>query len=547
MREDNGVRPPCSNTRVASIDYSVMQENNDDVLIDKWVVVSKPPLLGSPNEQIFFSFACATEYYNEPALCLHAKILYEYDSDGWSEQDSFGLPESLRELRLHFKKNRSSEKAMQDFTCRMIARLLPSWSPDDCIYSLLPGDQIFYDFSFGGTTLTHHGIYIGKFFLSSTGDLKVDKMLPHRVVEVSRRSRGETLQSYLASTTSAHIKVIAFDEFVGNAGPNGQVSIRLYNNRLKSHIQTVSTALEQEGNSFIFTGIRSNCESFCFWCIMDYSRTFQGDKMQETWHSYSLQSHRFYASANLGCVAFRAYNATSKVGNPLFGGAKIMSGLKIAGGGTKVIQGVANITSGVGGLAGAVLAEQILGDGTVGRNTTIQVGSFAGSMAAASAVPAMVASAGGVTGLSAAGISSGLVYIGGSMIGGVAVLAGAGALAAVGGAAAAVAVTRLAYGEEQADDAMCNEFFVDAPLTTSCQTLPSVIALQECFVSAPLRTSSPTLPSAIVMQEFSVDAPLATSCPMLPTYLQVIAFFREGDAALSSPTVTSSTETQNSP
>ena len=254
---------------------------------------------------------------------------------------------------------------------------------------------------------THHGIYIGN----------------NCVIHYAGLSDG---------IKSAPVEKTSVDNFCQGAG----YSIRTYSDAKHIGSDVVKRAKSRLGED-TYSVFNNNCEHFCIWCITGKHDSKQVDKVT------------VLASTAATTATARASLALTSTAGIVAGtsGSGLMAGLASIGGtvGGGAVAGVALL-----GAAPALAMSSILNNTVLADNPSLEqderdarasgrVATYGG--AAAGTVGSIVAiSSAGTAGLSAAGITSGLAAIGGTVGGGMA----AGTAIAV--AAPAAAAAAVGYG-----------------------------------------------------------------------------------------------------
>lgn len=222
------------------------------------------------------------------------------------------------------------------------------------------------------------------------------------------------------SKAGALIQRSTLAEFAGS----GRVEIRPYERALPPH-EVVARAESKLGESG-YNLFNNNCEHFARWCI--------------TGKHSSSQVNGAAASGGAavvsGAAAVGGIGVVAAAGTPGLSAAGIMSGLAAIGP-AGVMGGLVTVGA-MPGLASAAIMQVALKDDEAlpaGERTARRVGrttSVAGATAATVGGVVAVSQAGVVAGLSAAGISSGLAAIGGTMAVGTGIVVAGPAVAAAG-------------------------------------------------------------------------------------------------------------------
>eukprot|EP00466_Bigelowiella_natans_P001221 jgi/Bigna1/89081/estExt_fgenesh1_pg.C_430071 len=386
-------------------------------------------VMGDPECKAFLQLSEADKYYNKISS-LKAVIYFAHDrdKDEWVIKKKYGLPRKIRILNKFFEREKVKYDVLRDDDAELVDSKTQCYS-----LPLRPGDQIYRHKAFGTKLLQHHAIYVGKYCLND-GKLNYLQQNSKMVAQVTGWSNAKKGVKVIIETETLESFLNGSDSFY----------VRRYEKRTRrrNRKETVLAALSEVGNSFCYTGVR-NCESFAFWCIMATEKSFQVESMMKFLGKISLETveSRLSDSDKLRVVTnlAKASCVTGKGGKAIYGGAKIMKALKAIGGGVGVMKGLANIAN-IGGLAGCLVADQILGDGDLKQQVAVEVGSLAGTLAGGLATSSLVLGAAAEGTVGAAAITSGLASLGGSLVGGVLVCSGVGAALAIGGAAVAVGI-----------------------------------------------------------------------------------------------------------
>lgn len=255
---------------------------------------------------------------------------------------------------------------------------------------------------------SHHGIYVGHGYVVHFTGAKRD----------------------LAAATIRYDLVEAFRA-------DGAVEIVEY---VKAHgvEMVLQRALSRIGESGYHL-FANNCEHFARWCKT-------GEAFSEQVSRAGAATGGISGGVGLTAAAIGVVSTTGAVAG--LGGSGVMSGLAAAGLGTGAVGGLGILAAAPAAAATVALHRAFRDDPYLPRSERIarrngRAGSLFGAAVGTVGAIGAVSASGAVVGLSAAGISSGLAAIGGSMVGGVVVAIAAPAAV---GAVFSYAIYRLSRG-----------------------------------------------------------------------------------------------------